>query len=80
MSVEVLVEPAVVVRPTCDSVSVSPVAAGITAAERETVPERPILERVTVEAADPPAVKLEGVGIVAVIVNSGRTIIETVVV
>ena len=57
-----------------------PAADAGTRAENATLPERPMLERVSVEPAEPPAPKMEGVGAEAAIEKSGCTVNCTIVV
>ena len=66
--VEVPVEPGVRLTLVGANVNVIPVAAGDTVADRATLPVKPLLLRVIVEVADPPAVKLAGVAAPAAIV------------
>ncbi len=61
-------------------VNVIPVAAGETVADSATLPVNPLLLRVIVEAAEPPAVKLAGVAAPAAIVKSAVTVRITVAV
>ena len=60
--------------------NVIPVAAGETVADSATLPVNPLLLRVIVEAAEPPAVKLTGVAAPAAIVKSAVTVRVTVAV
>ncbi len=78
--VEVAVEPGVRLTLVGANVKVMPVAAGDTVAERATLPVKPLLLRVIVEVAEPPAVKLGGVAAPAAIVKSAVMVTVTVAV
>ena len=78
--VEVPLEPGVRLTLVGAKVKVIPVAAGATVADRATLPVNPLLLRVIVEVAEPPAVKLAGVAVPAVIVKSAVTVRVTVAV
>ncbi len=78
--VEVAVEPGVRLTLVGAKVNVIPVAAGETVADSATLPVNPLLLRVIVEAAEPPAVKLTGVAAPAAIVKSAVTVRVTVAV
>jgi len=78
--VEVEVEPGVRLTLVGAKVNVIPVAAGETVADSATLPVNPLLLRVIVEAAEPPAVKLTGVAAPAAIVKSAVTVRVTVAV
>jgi hypothetical protein len=70
VSVDVPVLPGVKLMLVGLNVNVIPVAAGATVAESGTLPVKPKLLAVIVEVAEPPAVKLAGVAVLAVRLKS----------
>ncbi len=61
-------------------VTEAPAAEAGSMAEKATFPERPLLESVSVELAEPPAPMVDGVGVEADKVKSGWTVTDTIAV
>jgi hypothetical protein len=80
VSVDVADDPGVRLTLVGAKVNVIPVAAGATVAESATLPVKPRLLTVTMEVADPPAVKLAGDAAPAATVKSPTTVMLTVAV